>query len=55
VHNHPSGDPNPSPEDVALTRALVQSGKLLDIEVLDHLIIGPRGHLSLKAQGLGFD
>ncbi|MBE0696389.1 MAG: DNA repair protein RadC, partial [Anaerolineaceae bacterium] len=37
LHNHPSGDPTPSPEDVSLTRAIVQAGKLLDIEVLDHL------------------
>ena len=41
VHNHPSGDPKPSPEDVQLTRAVVQAGKILDIEVLDHVIIGP--------------
>lgn len=54
VHNHPSGDPNPSPEDVALTRALVQSGKLLDIEVLDHLVIGMGNFVSLKERGLGF-
>lgn len=40
VHNHPSGDPTPSPEDLALTRALVQAGKLLDIPVLDHVVIG---------------
>jgi DNA repair protein RadC len=40
VHNHPSGDPTPSPEDIALTRALVQAGKLLDIPVLDHVVIG---------------
>jgi DNA repair protein RadC len=40
VHNHPSGDPTPSPEDIALTRALAQAGKLLDIAVLDHIVIG---------------
>jgi len=40
AHNHPSGDPTPSAEDVALTRGAVQAGKLLDIEVLDHLVIG---------------
>ncbi|HEY5671122.1 MAG TPA: DNA repair protein RadC, partial [Anaerolineales bacterium] len=40
VHNHPSGDPTPSPDDVAVTRAIVQAGKLLDIDVLDHLVIG---------------
>jgi DNA repair protein RadC len=54
VHNHPSGDPTPSPEDVALTRAVVQSGKLLDIEVLDHLVIGHNRWVSLKERGLGF-
>jgi DNA repair protein RadC len=54
VHNHPSGDPSPSPEDVAVTRALVQAGELLDIEVLDHVVIGRGGYTSLKAKGLGF-
>src|SRR5574342_714619 len=39
AHNHPSGDPTPSPDDVAVTRAIVQAGKLLDIDVLDHLVI----------------
>jgi hypothetical protein len=53
AHNHPS-DPTPSPEDVAVTRALVEAGKLLDIEVLDHVIIGRSGYSSLKAKGLGF-
>lgn len=54
VHNHPSGDPSPSPEDVAVTRALVEAGKLLDIEVLDHLVIGRHRFVSLKERGLGF-
>lgn len=54
AHNHPSGDPSPSPEDVAVTRALVQAGKLLDIEVLDHLVIGHHRFISLKERGLGF-
>ncbi len=54
AHNHPSGDPSPSPEDVAVTRALVEAGKLLDIEVLDHLIIGRHRFVSLKERGLGF-
>ncbi|MFC2053004.1 JAB domain-containing protein [Chloroflexota bacterium] len=40
AHNHPSGDPTPSPDDVSLTRAVVEAGRLLDIEVLDHLVIG---------------
>lgn len=54
VHNHPSGDPTPSPDDVAVTRALVQAGKLLDVDVLDHLIIGQGRYISMKERGLGF-
>jgi DNA repair protein RadC len=54
VHNHPSGDPTPSPDDVVVTRAIVQAGKLLDIDVLDHLIIGKGQFISLKERGLGF-
>jgi DNA repair protein RadC len=54
VHNHPSGDPAPSPDDIAVTRAIVQAGKLLDVEVLDHLIIGQGRYVSLKERGLGF-
>jgi DNA repair protein RadC len=54
VHNHPSGDPTPSPDDVALTRAVVDAGRLLDIEVLDHLVIGRGRWVSLKERGLGF-
>jgi len=54
VHSHPSGDPTPSPEDVAVTRAIVQAGKLLDIEVLDHVVIGLGRWVSLKERGLGF-
>jgi DNA repair protein RadC len=54
VHNHPSGDPTPSPDDVAITRALVQAGRLLDIEVVDHLVIGQGRFVSLKERGLGF-
>jgi DNA repair protein RadC len=54
AHNHPSGDPSPSPEDVAVTRALVEAGKLLDIDVLDHLVIGRYKFVSLKERGLGF-
>jgi DNA repair protein RadC len=55
VHNHPSGDPTPSPDDVGVTRALVEAGRLLDIEVLDHLVIGKNRFVSLKAKGLGFN
>ena len=54
AHNHPSGDPTPSPEDVALTRAVIQAGKLMDIEVLDHLVIGNARFVSMKEKGLGF-
>ncbi len=54
AHNHPSGDPTPSPEDVALTRAAQQAGHLLDIEVLDHIVIGQNRFVSLKDRGLGF-
>ncbi len=54
VHNHPSGDPTPSPQDVAITRAMIEAGKLLDIEVLDHLVIGMGKYVSLKEKKLGF-
>jgi DNA repair protein RadC len=54
VHNHPSGDPTPSPEDVAVTRAVIDAGELLNIEVLDHLVIGKQSFVSMKAKGLGF-
>lgn len=56
VHNHPSGDPTPSPEDISVTGDLVAAGKLLDIELLDHLVIGQGGRfVSLKEKRLGFD
>ncbi len=54
VHNHPSGDPTPSPDDVAVTRQIIQAGKLLDVDVLDHIIIGLGRSVSLKERGLGF-
>ena len=54
IHNHPSGDPTPSPDDVAVTRAIVEAGRLLDIDVLDHLVIGNCQYVSLKERGLGF-
>jgi DNA repair protein RadC len=54
AHNHPSGDPSPSSEDINVTRAIVQAGKLLDISVLDHLVIGLSRWVSLKEKGLGF-
>ena len=54
IHNHPSGDPTPSPDDVAVTRAIAQAGKMLDIDVLDHMVIGQGRWVSLKEKGLGF-
>lgn len=54
VHNHPSGDPTPSSADVALTAELARAGTLLDVEVLDHLIIGHGRHVSLRRLNLGF-
>jgi DNA repair protein RadC len=54
AHNHPSGDPAPSPEDVAITRKMVEAGDLLGIELLDHIIIGRHAFVSLKDRGLGF-
>jgi len=54
VHNHPSGDPTPSPEDVRVTERIVEAGKLLDVEVLDHLVIGRQRYVSLKERRLGF-
>ncbi len=54
VYNHSSGDPTPSPDDVAVTRAIVQAGKLLDVDVLDHMVIGQGKWVSLKESGLGF-
>lgn len=55
AHNHPSGDPTPSPEDVSVTRSIVEAGSLLGIDVLDHLVIGHQRFISLKERGLGFD
>jgi len=54
VHNHPSGDPTPSPEDVAVTRQIIQAGELLDIECLDHLVIGQGCWVSLRERHLGW-
>ena len=54
-HNHPSGDPTPSPEDVRVTEVIGEAGRLLDIYLLDHIIIGSsQQYTSLKSQGLGF-
>lgn len=54
VHNHPSGDPTPSSDDVAVTRDLIAAGRLLDIELLDHLVIAGGAFVSMKAKRLGF-
>jgi len=54
AHNHPSGDPTPSPEDVAVTRHIVKAGNTMDIELLDHLVIGKQRFVSLRERGLGF-
>jgi len=51
VHNHPSGQPEPSPEDLAVTERLVQAGRILGIEILDHVILGSRDYVSLKELG----
>ncbi|MAT96388.1 MAG: hypothetical protein CL608_04525 [Anaerolineaceae bacterium] len=55
LHNHPSEDPSPSPEDVSTTRTFIQAGKLLDIEVLDHIVVGGNRFVSLKERQLAFD
>ncbi|MDA0271459.1 MAG: DNA repair protein RadC [Chloroflexi bacterium] len=56
AHNHPSGDPTPSPDDIEFTRAAVEAGRLLEIDVLDHVVIGhgPRRWVSLRQRRLGF-
>ena len=54
VHNHPSGDPTPSPEDILITRKVRTSAEMMDIELLDHIVIGSRGFVSLKDRKLGF-
>ena len=50
-HNHPSGDPTPSPDDVELTRRLVAAGQLMGIEVVDHLILADTRYCSLREAG----
>ncbi|MCA1031918.1 DNA repair protein RadC [Bacillus timonensis] len=51
IHNHPSGDPSPSREDIEVTKRLVECGKIIGIELLDHLIIGEHKYVSLKEKG----
>jgi DNA repair protein RadC len=55
AHNHPSGDPAPSEEDVEFTRAVVEAGALLEIAMLDHLVFGRGRWVSLRDRGLGFE
>lgn len=52
MHNHPSGDPSPSRDDIAITNEIVEGGKRLGIRVHDHLVIGSTGHASFKSMGL---
>lgn len=55
VHNHPSGDPTPSPDDLHLTAEALAAGRLLDIDLLDHLVIGGDTYISLRDRGVSFD
>jgi len=52
AHNHPSGDPEPSEDDITITKRLMEAGKILGIEVMDHIIIAKNGFLSFKEKGL---
>ena len=52
VHNHPSGDPTPSADDIAMTREVSEAAEKLGISLHDHIVIGSKGHVSLKSQGL---
>jgi DNA repair protein RadC len=55
VHNHPSGDPEPSPDDLHLTAEAIAGGRLLDLPVLDHVILAADGYVSLRDRGVAFD
>jgi len=55
VHNHPSGDPTPSPDDLHLTAEAIAAGRLLDVDVLDHVVIGHDTWVSLRDRGVAFD
>ena len=52
MHNHPSGDPTPSNEDILLTRRIKEAGKIIGIELLDHIIIGNNCYISLREEGI---
>jgi DNA repair protein RadC len=54
-HNHPSGDPTPSPDDLALTANAIAAGRLLDIEVLDHIVVGRDSWVSFRDRGAAFE
>ena len=54
AHNHPSGNPTPSPEDIKVTEQMVAAGLTLDIQVLDHIVVGRNKWISMKAHGMGF-
>jgi DNA repair protein RadC len=53
AHNHPSGNPDPSPEDIALTRRLHEAGKMLEVDLLDHVIVGPSRYVSIRERRFG--
>lgn len=53
-HNHPSSDPEPSPEDVRVTQLLAEAGRLLDVEVLDHIVVGKERFVSMREKGMAF-
>jgi DNA repair protein RadC len=55
VHNHPSGDPTPSPDDLHLTAEALAAGRLLDIDLLDHIVIGHDVFVSMRDRGVAFD
>jgi DNA repair protein RadC len=55
AHNHPSGDPTPSPDDLHLTAEAIAAGRLLDVDVLDHVVIGHDAWVSLRDRGVSFD
>lgn len=55
AHNHPSGDPTPSPDDLHLTATAIAASRLLDVEVLDHIVVGRTGFVSLRDRGVAFD
>jgi len=55
AHNHPGGEPEPNPEDRLVTERIIAAGRLLDIAVIDHLVIGRSGFFSMRDAGIGFD